>query len=116
MIASARRCALVAVAIAAAVTVPLPARGQSLPVVVVVDDVPMALEPPAAVLDGVVYVPLRPQPKWMLFDVAADPDTRRDLAAERPERVVALRARMLEEMRRHAPVEESNGFLFWDVR
>jgi len=63
--------------------------------------------------DRVVYMPLRPRPRWQLFDTKADPWTQRDLAPEQPDRLAALRGRMLAEMRAVAPLEESNGYLYW---
>jgi arylsulfatase A-like enzyme len=63
--------------------------------------------------ERLVYMPLRPRPRWQLFDVMHDPWTQHDLAAEQPDRLAALRERMLGEMRAVAPLQTAGDFLFW---
>lgn len=63
--------------------------------------------------ERLVYMPLRPRPKWQLFDVVADPFTQKDLAPSAPERVAAMRERMLSEMRAVAPLEMVDDYLYW---
>ncbi|MFN7132126.1 MAG: sulfatase-like hydrolase/transferase, partial [Myxococcales bacterium] len=66
--------------------------------------------------EKLVYMPMRPRPQWRLYDVATDPDGAHDLAAERPDRVEALRRRMVQELGALGAVEERAGFLTWVTR
>jgi arylsulfatase A-like enzyme len=61
--------------------------------------------------ERLVYVPLRPEPLWQLFDTRVDPFSQRDLAAERPDRVRTLQASMLAALRSYHDVRLENGYL-----
>lgn len=63
--------------------------------------------------ERLVYVPLRPAPLWQLFDTRMDPLSERDLAAERPERVEALRTAMLQALRTYEDARFQDGSIFY---
>src|SRR5690606_12835542 len=63
--------------------------------------------------ERLVYVPERPAPRWQLFDTRMDPLSERDLAAERPERVEALRKSLLAALRNYEDARLENGFIFY---
>jgi hypothetical protein len=62
--------------------------------------------------ERLIYVPLRPAPRWQLFDTRMDPLSEHDLAPARPERVLALQTTMLAALRKYEDVRLENGFLF----
>jgi arylsulfatase A-like enzyme len=65
--------------------------------------------------ERLIYIPLRPEPAWQLFDTRMDPLSERDLAAARPDRVQALQASMLAALRRYEDVRFEGGFLFYSA-
>jgi arylsulfatase A-like enzyme len=63
--------------------------------------------------ERLVYIPMRPEPLWQLFDTRRDPLTEHDLAGSQPERVAALRDAMLAALRSTGDVTFKDGYLYF---